>query len=281
MNIIDYLRLIRFPNDLIVGIGVIIGELVAARSIPLFSHMVIGFLVGFLISASVMIINDVADLEIDKINNPNKPLVKGAMSPRHAIIHAIVYGGLGVILSFFNTIYNFLVAIIFWFVGISYNFYFKKKGLIGNMFVSMSVAIPFIYGNMIIGNIDSNVIILSAAAFLTNTFREIIKGIIDIKGDKSFNVKTLAVTYGPRKAYYISLPFLASAIIVSIIPFIYNSLPNMVNYSIFITFTDLTLIISGVLPLLKNLSSSSLLLSKRICLGGMFLGMLSFIAGIF
>jgi len=149
------------------------------------------------------------------------------------------------------------------------------------MFVSMSVAIPFIYGNMVIGSIDFNVIILSAAAFLTNTFREIIKGIIDIRGDKSFNVKTLAVTYGPRKAYYTSLLFLVSAIIVSIIPFIYNSLPNMVSYLIFITLTDLTLIISGLLPLLKNLSSSSLLLSKRICLGGMFLGMLSFIAGIF
>jgi 4-hydroxybenzoate polyprenyltransferase len=143
------------------------------------------------------------------------------------------------------------------------------------------VAIPFIYGGVTVNSLDINVILLSSAAFFTNTYREIIKGIMDIKGDREFNIQTLAVKYGPDRAYYISLIFLSGAIIISIIPFLYLSLPNLISYTFLIGLTDLTLIYSAII--LRDggrMNSESLKFSKRICLLGMFLGMMSFVAGV-
>jgi len=281
MWINDYLRLIRVPNDLMVGIGVLIGEYIALKSFPSLEKALYGFLVGFLISASVMITNDIADIEIDKINNPEKPLVKGAIKINSAYRYAFVIGIIGVIFSYLTSFYNLIIALLFWIIGILYNFYFKKHGLIGNVIVSSSVAIPFVYGGVAVNSLDLNVILLSIAAFLTNTYREIIKGIIDIEGDKEFNVHTLAVKYGPDRAYSISLIFLAGAIIVSLIPFLCLSLPNLIFYAFLIGLTDLTLIYSAII--IRNggrFNVSSLKFSKRVCLLGMFLGMLSFVVGV-
>ena len=106
MDLLSYFRLIRLPNDVMIGIGVLIGEFIALRTYPNIDLSICSFLVGFLISASVMILNDIADINIDKINNPNKPLVKGTISLRSAYYHAIMYGVIGISISFLSTIYN-------------------------------------------------------------------------------------------------------------------------------------------------------------------------------
>ena len=44
-------------------------------------------------------------------------------------------------------------------------------------------------------------------AFLSNTGREITKGIVDVKGDSAEKVKTLAVRYGEKKAAIVATVF--------------------------------------------------------------------------
>lgn len=278
---IDYLTLIRVPNDIMIGIGVIVGELLAIRTIPPPINMLEGFLVGFLISASVMILNDIADIEIDRINNPNKPLVKGEIKIKSAYILSIICAVTGVIVSIFINIYNLLIAIIFWLIGIAYNFYFKRTGLVGNMLVSLSVAIPFIYGSLAMNIIDINVLVLASAAFLSNTFREIIKGILDIEGDKKLGLATLPIKYGVEKSYLFSSIFLIIALIIGFIPVMIHTITNLESFISLMIIADILFIFSLMYPLNKSYEKRSILISKRVCLLGMLFGMLSFIFGVY
>jgi len=280
-KIVDYLTLIRVPNDIMIGIGVIVGELLAIRTIPSPINMLEGFLVGFLISASVMILNDIADIEIDRINNPNKPLVKGDIEIKSAFILSIICAITGIFVSIYINIYDLLIAIVFWLIGIMYNFYFKKTGLVGNMLVSLSVAIPFIYGSLAMNMIDINVLILSSAAFLSNTFREIIKGILDIEGDKELGLATLPIKYGIEKSYLISSIFLIISLIVGFIPVIIHTITNLKTFIFLMIIADILFIFSLVYPLYKSYEKHSILTSKRVCLLGMLFGMLSFIFGVY
>jgi len=276
MGLNSFLKLIRIPNDIMIGIGVIIAEIIANQGPPTAYNIVFGFLTGFLISASVMVINDIADIDIDRINNPSRPLVRGEISIKNAYYLAFFFMIIGCITSLFTGVYTLLLAITFWIIGYLYNFYFKRKGLFGNALVSLSVAVPFIYGSIVIGGLSINNIILSIEAFLTNMYREIIKGIIDIEGDKIFGVQTLAVKYGVRKAYIISIFFLACAIVISIFPYIWTTVINLEIYLSMIILTDVILFLSVITPYIIK-DRKGYLYSKRIVLLGMLLGMITFL----
>jgi geranylgeranylglycerol-phosphate geranylgeranyltransferase len=92
----------------------------------------------------------------------------------------------------------------------------KRSGLPGNFLVSACVAIPFIYGSIIaIGTVGLNVVLFSSMAFLSNTGREITKGIVDVKGDSAEGVKTLAVRFGEKNAAVTAAVFYILAVVLT------------------------------------------------------------------
>ena len=92
----------------------------------------------------------------------------------------------------------------------------KRSGLPGNFLVSICVAIPFIYGSITaIGTVGLNVVLFASMAFLSNTGREITKGIVDVKGDSAEGVKTLAVRFGEKNAAVTAVVFYIFAVVLT------------------------------------------------------------------
>ncbi|MDD1761586.1 MAG: prenyltransferase, partial [Methanothrix sp.] len=54
------------------GICVVAGEIIGSESLPTFFVGLMGFLTGFFISGAAMISNDYFDLEVDRVNHPNR-----------------------------------------------------------------------------------------------------------------------------------------------------------------------------------------------------------------
>jgi geranylgeranylglycerol-phosphate geranylgeranyltransferase len=99
----------------------------------------------------------------------------------------------------------------------------KRSGFPGNLLVSACVAIPFIYGSVAVtGDVGMNVFIFASMAFLSNTGREITKGIVDVQGDKTQNVRTVAVRFGERTAAISAVIFYLSAVLLSLAPWFLN-----------------------------------------------------------
>src|SRR5260370_28326302 len=85
-----YLTLIRPPNTIMIGLAVIIGEAIALGKLPGVPEAVFGFLTASLMMAGTMVANDVYDVEIDKVNSPQRPLASGTVKTRSAVLLSVV-----------------------------------------------------------------------------------------------------------------------------------------------------------------------------------------------
>ncbi|MGB9830539.1 MAG: geranylgeranylglycerol-phosphate geranylgeranyltransferase, partial [Fervidicoccus fontis] len=199
-----YIEIIRIPNSFMMGLAVLVGVLIANHEYFLnfrnYLTILSGFATGFFLTASSMVFNDYNDREIDLINQPSRPIPSKRIGEREALSYGILLSLIGIISSLYTGLYTFAIAILTFGIALLYNFWGKKTGLIGNFMVSYSVTIPLIYGAVMINSFTFKIMIFASMVFLTNTGREIIKGIADIAGDSVKGIRTIAVKYGAKRA---------------------------------------------------------------------------------
>jgi geranylgeranylglycerol-phosphate geranylgeranyltransferase len=113
-------------------------------------------------------------------------------------------------------------------------------------------------------------------AFLSNTGREITKGIVDTKGDSAQGIKTLAVRYGDKKAAVASAIFYVSAVALTPIPLLLGLVS--IWFIPFVLVTDVGLVVSSAV-LLKNYSREKARKIKKLVLLWFVFGLLAYIFG--
>ena len=274
-NLIALLSLIRPINSFMIGLAVVVGIAIGSPDM-LFSRLTIyGFITGFSISSYSMIINDIYDIEIDKVNQPERPLAKQIISINSALSLSLILLLIGLTSSLLISYYNIIITAIFSFLSWFYNIWGKKQGIIGNSIVASSMSIPFIFGGIITGNISLLVWSISLIAFLSGMGREIIKTIADIKGDKIKGIKSVSIKFGSRNAMLIACGFILISIIISFIPIYLNLI--QIYYIPLLIMTDLILLYS-IFIISKNYSKSESLKVKKLILYAMLFGLITFLA---
>ena len=258
------------------GFAVFTGEFIAAGGLPLFSEILYGFLVGFFLTAATMAINDYYDIEIDRINDPQRPLPSGVVDLKEALVGGLILAGLGIIFAALTNLQALSIALTALILMIYYNTRGKRTGFPGNIIVSVCVALPFLYGGSVIGSISFLLILFSLIAFFANTGREVIKGIADIKGDETRGVKTLAILFGNVTASRIAAGLFILSIIISLLPLIMRLMSTL--YLLFIVLSDLGLIWSSF-EILEDPSPFKAKNEKKRVLIWMLLGLIGFITG--
>ena len=71
------LQILRPELPFAAGVCVILGEIVALGGLPPFREAMLGFVCGFFLSGSAIVLNDYFDLEVDRVNTPERPLPSG------------------------------------------------------------------------------------------------------------------------------------------------------------------------------------------------------------
>ncbi|MEM2136451.1 MAG: UbiA family prenyltransferase [Candidatus Methanomethylicia archaeon] len=221
-KILALIKIIRPLNSIMMGLGVCFSELIALKFFPPYYVMLNGFLSGFFLTASSMVINDIYDYEVDMINAPHRPIPSGYIKIWEAKIYCALLLFLGFLSASLINMYCFFIAIITFVISLAYNAYFKKVGLIGNFMVSFCVAIPFIFGAYAVGKSRELLSFFSLIAFLVNTGREIIKTISDVEGDVKRGIRSVAYVYGPKFASKLAVIFFVPALILIFIPVLYG-----------------------------------------------------------
>ena len=273
-NLFALLSLIRPINSFMIGLAVVVGIAIGSPDM-LFSRLTIyGFITGFSISSYSMIINDIYDIEIDKVNQPERPLAKQIISINSALSLSLILLLIGLTSSLLISYYNIIITVIFSFLSWFYNIWGKKQGIIGNSIVASSMSIPFIFGGVITGNISLLVWSISLIAFLSGMGREIIKTIADVEGDKIKGVKSVSIQFGSRNAMLIACGFIIISILISFIPVYLNLI--QIYYIPLLILTDLILLYS-IFVLSKNYSKSESLKVKKYILYAMLFGLITFL----
>ena len=273
----DYFEIMRPVNSVMVGISIIVGAAITGGTTVLGNWMLLfySFITGFTLTGASMAINDYYDREIDFINEPHRPIPSGRISPTSALIFTGLLSAVGLASSWMVSTSALVIAVFAWIVMMIYSMWGKKTGFPGNLMVSSCIALPFIYGGVLSGNLEAAAS-FSLLAFLSNTGREITKGIVDIQGDKTSGVKTIAVSRGAGKAADIATIFFIAAVASSVIP-VYLNLVSF-WYIPFVVITDLGLILSSYQIIADPSRETARSIKKRI-LYLMIIGLIGFTAG--
>lgn len=183
------------------------------------------------IVAGGYVINDIFDVDIDKINKPERQLVTTVFSEKEARIFYNVLTLIGLLAALASSIiiaktkFFTLFAILLLLVGVlySYSSTYKKKLVVGNLIVSLLVAfsvfLPWLFemiylsNNVLVLSLSKNimmeilpyVMIYTVFAFLMNFIREILKDAEDLKGDSVTHCRTIPIVYGTKKMNVILL----------------------------------------------------------------------------
>ncbi|NOX88256.1 MAG: UbiA family prenyltransferase [Calditrichaeota bacterium] len=174
--------------------------------------LILGSIAAALITCGANIINDIFDVEIDRINKPDRPLPGGTVSIREAWIYFSVSYVLAFILAAFCDARMFAVAVIIGILLIVYSAWLKRTVLWGNLTVSLATAVAFIYGAMAVGDWKIG-LIPATFAFFFHLGRELIKDMQDLEGD----LKNKSVTF-PGKFGIKSSIVLVNIIFIFLIP---------------------------------------------------------------
>jgi geranylgeranylglycerol-phosphate geranylgeranyltransferase len=290
-------ELLRLEHGVMLALAIFIGSIIALQNqgtltIETFpvNKFILTFFTALFLEASTFALNDYYDVDIDKKNKRiDRPLARGDLQPKTALIFFYLLFPLGLICSYFVNSTCFIIALITAIFAIIYDIILKKVKLLGNFYIAYVMAIPFIFGAAAIENtmifsfnIQSSVIIIAVIAFLTGSAREIMKDVMDFTGDTTSGVKSLPRYIGIRKANLLSSIFYLSAILLSFPPYLYEQFgvyyQNNV-YLIFIILTDLFFLITALNLILKT--DINLPYYRKITLLGLFIGLLGFFLAAF
>ena len=271
-----YVTLVRTPNCLMIGFAVLIGETIALGRLPTIGKAVLGFLTASLMLAGTMVLNDIQDIQIDRVNSPDRPLPSGRVSVRAAYAFSVTLSVLAITSATLLGIFPLLIALIALALMVFYNIRGKKTGLLGNVVVSFNVALPFLFGGIAVNNLRPLLFIFFLLAFLANTAREVAKGIADVAGDSAKGVKTVAVTMGSRSAARMSAALFVIAVLFSF------AAPRFDSVSLFyypaVVVADLGFLYSSY-RLVKDQSVQTVRSVKTQVLLWMLLGLVGFLMG--
>ena len=259
-----------------IGLAVVVGEAIGLGKLPGVSEAVFGFLTASLMMAGTMVANDVYDIEIDRVNSPQRPLASGTVKTRDAVVLSVVLSTAAIGFSALLGLWTFLTALLALTLMVYYNTRGKKTGLIGNAVVSFNVALPFFYGGLAVSKISPLLFIFSVVAFLANFGREVAKGIVDVKGDSLRQVRTLAVVRGTKVAASASAALFVIAVLLSFLPPLLETISWL--YFPLVIVADAGFLYSAY-RLVSNQTPENVRAVKRHVLLWMLLGLVGFLLG--
>ena len=192
---------------------------------------------ALLFAAAANIINDYFDVRADRINKPNRLIVGIHIKRRWAMVWHWAFNLIGFGISLYLgylvkgvwiPIVAFITINMLWF----YSTYFKRQPFTGNLLVAAFTG--FVPVSVVLFNLtvnpnfsDENVFFVLAdkqyffmvimftglMAFLMNLIRELVKDVIDVRGDLKLGAKTFPIQFGIKKTRYLILGFFILVII--------------------------------------------------------------------
>jgi geranylgeranylglycerol-phosphate geranylgeranyltransferase len=283
MNIDACWKLVRLEHSFMLAVAVVVGEVLTLRTVPPYGILLLSILPPMLVGAASFSINDYFDLKSDMINKrKDRPLVSGKIKPRNALLLSLVLFVLGVILSALLNLNCFLLTLIFALLAYLYSFKLKDIAVIGNAYIALTMAVPFVYGSLaVVNDVPASVLLLSSIAFVSGLAREIMITTRDVIGDKAGRgSKTVPMLIGVRNSLYLSSLLYLAGIALSAIPYLYiDTYKGNPLYLVPVIIADAMLAYIA-LYLIKETSKEFLKFGRNLSLLAMFIALLGFLGAL-
>lgn len=171
------------------------------------------------VSAAANAWNDVQDIEIDRINQPQRPLPSGMVSLQTARTFSYVLAGLSLVLAVLISWPAFLIVAGTNIILYLYSIRLKSTVLLGNTTVATVSALSAVFGGVAAGNFYPS-LWLAAVIFVGILGREVLKTLADYEGDHAEQVRTIATVWGGRAARTVFFVLLGMTAIIMLAPYV-------------------------------------------------------------
>ncbi len=286
-----FLSIIRPQNCIIGGLTVIAGVAMAYRMaevggsianfLPLFIY---GYITYFFVAAGGNVVNDIFDVEVDRINRPHRALPSGRMTIRQAWIYVVFLSMTGLLFAILTGPYSALIVFCFLIIGYAYAAKVKTLGLAGNFMVAFSFAFGILYGAFAYGEtiglplataIPTPHWLFFFTAFLILQARETIKGAEDVEGDRARDVRTIARVYG----YNVSAAVAASLNFIGVLSYILIWILGFASWDLWpLLLLGAAIVIgAGIAPLTGPDNKRALLIGSTLDKVGALVGLIAFV----
>jgi geranylgeranylglycerol-phosphate geranylgeranyltransferase len=215
----SFIQIIRPVNFGITFLSVIVAAAICVDGeFQVYKIIFAAFSAALTLSAG-NIINDIKDIEIDKVNHPERPLITGKITVSQAKAEYVSLSFIALLFSFFINLPAFVIVLSATVLLLLYSYYFKMIPILGNLIVSILTGLVFIYGGVAVNN-PLAAIIPAIFAFLINLIREIVKDMEDVEGDFKLGVITFPGKYGFKSSKLLILELTVILILFTLYPFI-------------------------------------------------------------
>jgi geranylgeranylglycerol-phosphate geranylgeranyltransferase len=272
--LVDLILLARPLNCLITALSVGVGAL-TSTSTPVSLPLLFAALSAAFITGAGNAFNDAIDIDIDRINRPDRPLPAGRLTRRAALAETFLLGLSGLLLAALISPFHLAVAAAATGTLVVYSIDLKNSVLWGNIAIGTIAAAAFPYGALAVAGIGRSWI-PAGFALLFHLGREIVKDIEDVEGDRSLGLKTLPLRWGCRTAALSTCVIFLFLIAFTLLPWVIGIYGPL--YLGGVLLVDL-LLLFALFRLLRRhaaLSDNSL---GRLLKVGMFLGLAAIVLG--
>lgn len=194
MNSNYFLQLIRIKDQISVLFAIVIAALAYSLSI---NALLIPFII-FIISLSsfTFIINDLADVKLDKLNKETRNLIaKGKVSKKAAINFSILFFTFSIVSLRFLPEGTSILGAILIFLSITYSFFIRSKSrpLFDVVYHGLGPVIVFLMLTGFYKPIDANTIFSAVIVFCIFAVIELLQELRDFDTDKKMIVNTAII----------------------------------------------------------------------------------------
>ncbi len=217
-KIFSYIKITRPINVIITFSVVVVAILISQTESADFYVILFVSIAASLVTAAGNIVNDIFDIDTDKISHQDRVLVLGKISKKEAWTEYILLNSISFIISVSLSIKLMVIILTTIILLYIYSSTLKNLPLIGNLTIAFLTGLAFIYGGFAAGN-PMAAIVPAIFAFLINLIREIVKDMQDVEGDKISGVNTFPIKFGFQKSKILILFITFSLILYTLYPF--------------------------------------------------------------
>lgn len=268
----SYFLIIRPINCFITFLTVFFGGIIISNYKIDFNILLLAAISASLITAAGNVINDIFDIDLDKIVHPNRPLPSKKINIEQARIFYLLLNIFALLLLSQTFLILFIIGFFVIIILYLYARSLKKIFLVGNFLVAFLTGLTFIFAGITVNSL-SNSFIPAVFAFLINFIREIVKDTEDISGDIKYGIKSLPIALGLKKTKIVIIILIVFLILFSIYPFaagIYN-----IEYFVFIMVTVNPILVFVGKLFFDDQSNMKLSLVSLLLKLNMFLGLIA------
>src|SRR5437762_6549036 len=192
--------LLSHPGPVFIHIiGVSVFTLLAAWPRLVWSTVLLVIAAHTTMQISIAMINDYCDRRLDAAGKPEKPIPRGLVHPREALVAGLFMIVLMVLLLLPLPPLALLVSLLYLTLAQAYNLGLKSTPLSGIVFALAMPLIP-LYAFVGVGHIPPVILWFVPAGFLLGIALNLANSLPDLEEDEAQRMRTLAVVVGVRRA---------------------------------------------------------------------------------